>query len=315
MTNIILMLDVFLLTFAIILLLINYQQNRHTGQVERELGLRSHKEKNHTPTLGGIAIIISTIIFFSLIYWLDNHDLSLFLLLIVPFLGYGLLGFIDDYLILKRQNNEGISPLIKFLLQLLIAGIYFFIYLKSGYQTTISIGNWIIDFKFLYGIFILLAFSGFSNATNLTDGIDGLLGFSFLGVLVGYFIINQNLIISQFIAILTAAICAFLWFNRPKAKIFMGNTGALALGSVMVSIAIINKIETSIFVFGLLYVIEVISVILQVSYYKLSKGKRIFKMAPIHHHFEIVYGSERKTLWLMLLLQLIFTILGIIIYK
>lgn len=315
METVILMIDVFLLSISIILFLINYQKVNSIGQIERELGLRSHKAKNHTPTLGGIAILISTILFFTISAILNELDIKIYLLLIIPLLGYGILGFIDDWLILTKGKNDGISAGLKFFIQIVIAAIYFMIYLGYQFDTSIDLIFLKIDLKFLYGIFLLLAFSGFSNATNLTDGIDGLLGTSFILVLLSYALLSNQLIIQQFIAIMISAIMGFLVFNLPKAKIFMGNTSALAFGAVMVSIAVIIKFEISIFIFGFLYLLEVMSVMMQVSYYKLTKGKRIFKMAPLHHHFEIIYNSETKALKLMILIQILSCIFGLIIFK
>lgn len=315
METVILMIDVFLLSISIILFLINYQKVNSIGQIERELGLRSHKAKNHTPTLGGIAILISTILFFTISAILNELDIKIYLLLIIPLLGYGILGFIDDWLILTKGKNDGISAGLKFFIQIVIAAIYFMIYLGYQFDTSIDLIFLKIDLKFLYGIFLLLAFSGFSNATNLTDGIDGLLGTSFILVLLSYALLSNQLIIQQFIAIMISAIMGFLVFNLPKAKIFMGNTTALAFGAVMVSIAVIIKFEISIFIFGFLYLLEVMSVMMQVSYYKLTKGKRIFKMAPLHHHFEIIYNSETKALKLMILIQILSCIFGLIIFK
>ena len=315
METVILMIDVFLLSISIILFLINYQKVNSIGQIERELGLRSHKAKNHTPTLGGIAILISTILFFTISAILNELDIKIYLLLIIPLLGYGILGFIDDWLILTKGKNDGISAGLKFFIQIVIAAIYFMIYLGYQFDTSIDLIFFKIDLKFLYGIFLLLAFSGFSNATNLTDGIDGLLGTSFILVLLSYALLSNQLIIQQFIAIMISAIMGFLVFNLPKAKIFMGNTSALAFGAVMVSIAVIIKFEISIFIFGFLYLLEVMSVMMQVSYYKLTKGKRIFKMAPLHHHFEIIYNSETKALKLMILIQILSCIFGLIIFK
>lgn len=315
METVILMIDVFLLSISIILFLINYQKVNSIGQIERELGLRSHKAKNHTPTLGGIAILISTILFFTISAILNELNIKIYLLLIIPLLGYGILGFIDDWLILTKGKNDGISAGLKFFIQIVIAAIYFMIYLGYQFDTSIDLIFLKIDLKFLYGIFLLLAFSGFSNATNLTDGIDGLLGTSFILVLLSYALLSNQLIIQQFIAIMISAIMGFLVFNLPKAKIFMGNTSALAFGTVMVSIAVIIKFEISIFIFGFLYLLEVMSVMMQVSYYKLTKGKRIFKMAPLHHHFEIIYNSETKALKLMILIQILSCIFGLIIFK
>ena len=165
--------------------------------------------------------------------------------------------------------------------------------------------------KFLYGIFILLAFSGFTNATNLTDGVDGLLAGTFSFILIGLFLITSNSDIRNLISIIFSGICAFLYFNLPKAKIFMGDTGSLAIGSLFVSLLVILKLEVFLFIFGLVYVLETLSVMLQVGYFKYSKGKRIFKMAPLHHHFELSGWKENKVVTIFSLITLILCIIGV----
>ena len=305
----------FILTFLFLLFIIYFQQKRKIGQTEREEGLISHKEKNNTPIFGGLAFNTVIVIFLTFLLFKTKLDIHIYLLLIIPLIGYSTLGFVDDLIILKSKKNNGIKPNLKFLIQIFIAVIYFIIYLIFNFDTTINLGFINVELKFLYGIFILLAFSGFTNATNLTDGIDGLLAGSFSIILIGLFFIVKDLNVKYIIGIIFASLSAFLYFNLPKAKIFMGDTGSLGIGSLYVSILIITKLEYLMFIFGLLYIIEVLSVVIQVSYFKLTKGKRIFKMTPLHHHFEIVFSSEKKTLLLFYLITIISVVLGLILYR
>lgn len=309
------MLFSFGLTFVILVVLINYQKKNRIGQTVREEGLKTHREKNNTPIFGGVAfnIVISLLISYLLI--INVIDVYVYLLIIVPLIGYSTLGFIDDYIILKNKKNNGIKPNLKFLIQIVIAIIYFIIYLLFEFDTDINLGFIHIELKFLYGIFILLAFSGFTNATNLTDGIDGLLAGSFSIVLIGLFLIVKEEYMRVIISVIFASLSAFLYFNLPKAKIFMGDTGSLGIGAIFVSLFIILKLEYLMFIFGLLYIIEVLSVIIQVGYFKITKGKRVFKMTPLHHHFEITLCSEKKTLFLFYFITIISTVLALVIYR
>lgn len=309
-----LMLLTFILTFLILNWLINYQKRNRVGQIEREEGLRSHKEKNKTPIFGGVAFVLSYLIVFTFLLIIDEINIYIYLLIVMPMTSFSLLGFIDDYLILKYKKNEGIKPNIKFLIQIIISTLFFIIYLILNFDTTINLFFITIDLKFLYGIFILLAFSGFTNATNLTDGVDGLLAGTFSFILIGLFLITENSDIRNLITIIFSGICAFLYFNLPKAKIFMGDTGSLAIGSLFVSLLVILKLEVFLFIFGLVYVLETLSVMLQVAYFKYSKGKRIFKMSPLHHHFEIVFNSEIKTLILFYLFTITTVICGVLLF-
>lgn len=309
-----LMITTFVITFLFLVWLIKFQTIKKIGQTERAEGLETHKKKNNTPIFGGLAFVLAFSIVLTFLLIINQINIYYYLLIVFPMISYGLLGFTDDYLILKRKTNNGIQPNVKFSIQIIIAIIYFAIYLLFDFDTTIFIGFKTINLKFLYGMFILLSFSGFTNALNITDGIDGLLAGTMSFILIGLYLIIKDIYIREVIAIFFAGLCAFLYFNLPKAKIFMGDTGSLALGSIFVSLFIILKLEILMFVFGLVYCIETLSVILQVLYFKITKGKRIFKMAPIHHHFEITLGSEVKTLVLMYSFTILTVILGIVIY-
>lgn len=308
------MIITFFLSFSFTLYIIERQKVLKVGQIERELGLRSHKVKNNTPTLGGISFLIVTSLIFIFISLFNKFDFKITFLILLPFISYGILGLIDDLLIIKYKNNKGISPILKFLIQIFIAAIYFIVYLSLDFSTKLDLIFFEIDLKFMYGIFILLAFSGFSNATNLTDGIDGLLVGTFLIAISFFFYFSVYSEINYFIGILFSSLIVFFYFNYPKAKIFMGNVGSLSLGGALVSIAVIMKMEVALFIVGFLYVIEALSVIIQVGYFKISKGKRIFKMAPIHHHFEIVFKSEILTLLVFYTFMTIMVFIAFLIF-
>lgn len=309
----ILMILTFIITFFGIIFLIKYQKNRKIGQYEREEGLDTHKAKKNTPIFGGLAFILSITISISILLITKEIDILKYLLIVFPFLFFGLIGFLDDYLILKKKHNSGISPNIKMFLQIIISIVFFIVYLLLKFDTSIDFIGFKIDFKFMYGIFILLSFAGFTNATNLTDGMDGLLAGVLSIIMIGLYLVSKSNLEQQLIAISFSALCAFLYFNLPKAKIFMGNVGSLALGALFVSLCIVFKQEILLFTFGIIFVIETFSVVLQVYYFKLTKGKRIFKMAPIHHHFEIVFKSEIKTLFLFYLFTIFSVVIGFLI--
>lgn len=286
------------------------------GQSIREEGPRNHLNKKGTPTMGGIMIFLLTIIMWT-IFLINNFNNYLeILLLLISFVGFMIIGLLDDLLIIIKHNNEGIKPQIKFLLQLLISAISFFIILLIKQNTIINFFGYKIDLNFVYGIFLLFAYSGFSNATNLTDGLDGLLGGSYLIVsfglcLIAYF--NQNYNVLYFSISLIVSLITFLIFNLPKASIFMGDTGSLSLGAVFVSMFVLLDMDILIFIFGLLYLIEVISVMLQVWFFKKTSGKRLFKMTPIHHHLEIVGLKDIQIDVICWIISLVFVVGGLVL--
>lgn len=303
----------FIFTFLLLIFIINYQKKRMIGQYEREEGLVSHKVKKNTPIFGGVAFIFS--IFISITILLINKEIDIlkYLMIVFPMLSFGLIGFVDDYFILKKKHNSGISANVKLFLQIIISILFFVLYLLLKFDTSIDFIIFKIDIKFMYGIFILLSFSGFTNAANLTDGMDGLLAGVLSIILIGVFLVSKTNLEQQIVAIIFSSLCAFLYFNLPKARVFMGNVGSLALGALFVSIMVLFKQEMLMFIFGLIFIIEAFSVVLQVSYFKITKGKRIFKMAPIHHHFEIILGSEIKTLFLFYLATIFTVVMGLLI--
>ena len=288
------------------------------GQSVRTLGPKEHYKKSGTPTMGGIIILICILIFYSLlIIELKNYfhiELNKCFLILIPIILYAVVGLVDDYLIVFRHNNDGIRPNIKFILQLIIAVIVYFMYLSIYYTNHLNFFGIMIDLKFLYGVFIVFLLVGVSNATNLTDGIDGLLGInsiiSYLGFMIlGIYKGEISVAVFSFCAVI--ALCAFLLFNLPPAKLFMGNIGSLFIGAGLVMMSIVLHVEILLIFIGFVYFIEVISVILQVWFFKKKNGERLFKMSPIHHHLELSGFSELEIDISFGVLQFIMTVIGV----
>lgn len=254
-----------------------------------------HHSKVGTPTMGGLIFIIPVTILMLILFLTKRINISYNLIIILfTFICYGLIGFIDDYLIIRRNNNAGLSENAKLLLQVLIAIIFFYLFMRSGNEPLI----WIhtlgikINIGWFYGLFILLVLLSSSNAVNLTDGLDGLAGGLSVIAYLAFGLITWNTgwlegyeDIAIFIFILIGALLGFLLFNLNPAKVFMGDTGSLALGATLGSIAILTRHELLLVLIGIVFVIETMSCVIQRIYYKFTK-KRIFLMTPIHHTFE-----------------------------
>lgn len=285
------------------------------GQTIREEGPKSHQKKTGTPTMGGVMIILSilttTII---IITKFLSFTVEVWLLLFVLF-GYGILGFLDDFIKVVLKRNLGLTSKQKLAGQLLIAIIFYISLVQIGFPTEISIPATQISFDigWLYFPLIIFMLVGASNAVNLTDGLDGLvagtgaIAFGAFAVLAW----NSNLIgIAIFCAAVVGAVLGFLVFNAHPAKVFMGDTGSLALGGAIAAVAILTKLEVLLIIIGGIFVIETLSVILQVASFKLT-GKRIFKMSPLHHHYELSGWSEWRVVVTFWLVGMLFAILGI----
>lgn len=275
------------------------------------LFVKKHIKKQGTPTMGGFIFIIPTILTILILLlmnrltWTNN----LFIILFV-FLSYGCLGFVDDYLKIKRGNNKGLSEFVKLFMQLIIAMVFFYIYVKSGHDTELYIYTLGIRFEmgWLYGIFLLFILVASSNAVNITDGLDGLAGgLSLIAFLaLGLISWNSKLImgyeeIAVFCFILVGALLGYLFFNTHPAKIIMGDTGSLALGATMASIAVLTKHEITFIIIAGVFIIETLSDIIQWISIKYT-GKRAFLMAPLHHHFEKLGWQENdivKSYWVV----------------
>lgn len=254
-----------------------------------------HHSKVGTPTMGGLIFIIPVVILIIVLFVTKRISVSYNLFIVLfTFLGYGLIGFVDDYLIIKRNNNAGLSESMKLFLQVLISIIFFYLFMRSGNEPLI----WIhtlgikINIGWFYGLFILLVLLSSGNAVNLTDGLDGLAGGLSVIAYLAFGIITWNTgwlegyeDIAIFIFLLIGSLLGFLVFNLNPAKIFMGDTGSLALGATLGSIAILTRHELLLVLIGIVFVIETMSCVIQRIYYKFTK-KRLFLMTPIHHTFE-----------------------------
>ena len=260
-----------------------------------------HADKDGTPTLGGLIFIIPTILTMLVLYLRGSLQMTHSLLIIIfVFISYALLGFVDDFLKIKLKNNDGLSIAQKLFIQVLIALVFFYIYMKGGGSTSLVITSLGInvDLKWFYGIFILFLLVGSSNAVNLTDGLDGLaaglslIAFMSFGIITwGTTWVSGYQEMAIFCFILVGSLLGFLVFNIHPAKVFMGDTGSLSLGATLAAIAILTKHELSLALIGGVFVIETLSVILQLIAIK-KFGHKIFLMTPLHHHFEKLGWEE-----------------------
>ncbi|WP_047981404.1 phospho-N-acetylmuramoyl-pentapeptide-transferase [Ornithinibacillus contaminans] len=310
----------FLITVLLSPILIPFLRRLKFGQSIREEGPKSHMKKTGTPTMGGIIIVIS-IVLTSLImankYGDGEISYELGLLLFV-LLGYGLLGFLDDFIKVALKRNLGLTSKQKMIGQLVIAIIFYLILKKQGFPTYIAIPGTDFQFELGFGYAILIVFMlvGASNAVNLTDGLDGLLSgtaaiaFGAFGILAWY--LNPHAEVALFSIAIVGALLGFLVFNAHPAKVFMGDTGSLALGGAIAAVAILTKLEILLVIIGGVFVMETLSVIIQVISFK-TTGKRVFKMSPLHHHYELVGWSEWRVVTTFWSLGLIFAALGIYI--
>jgi phospho-N-acetylmuramoyl-pentapeptide-transferase len=302
------------------------------GQPIREDGPQTHFSKVGTPTMGGLMIIAFSTLSTSLLADLSNMYIWICLLV---FLAFGALGFLDDYTKVSKQNYRGITARRKMALQIIVsilacAGIAF--YTGGKYSTIVTIPffkNLLLDLSYFYIFFALTVIIGTSNAVNLTDGLDGLaasvtmisfIAFAIISYLVGNSVASHYLQLIYIpdageLTVLCAAIIGsclgFLWYNCYPAEVFMGDTGSISLGGLLGTIAVIVKHEIVLAIIGGVFVIETLSVIIQVLYFKKTGGKRILLMAPIHHHFEKKGWPETKVVIRFIILAIIFSLIGL----
>lgn len=289
-----------ILSFAISVVLgpivIPFLRRLKVGQTVRDEGPQSHLKKNGTPTMGGILILISVVI--TSLFFVKDYPKIIPILFLT--LGFGLVGFLDDYIKVVLKRSMGLRAWQKFALQIVVTGIFVFYLLQ---YTDVSLAMKVpflngvyLDFGWLNIPILFFVVIGTVNGTNFTDGLDGLA--SSVTVLVATFFtvvaIGTNSGIEPITCAVVGALLGFLLFNVHPASVFMGDTGSLALGGFVAATAYMMQMPIYIVIVGFIYLIEVVSVILQVSYFKMTGGKRIFKMAPIHHHFELCGWSETR---------------------
>lgn len=313
----------FLIAFVLAPWLIQKLQDIKLGQQVREDGPKSHLTKSGTPTMGGILIVFSVVL--STLLWADLANAYVWLVLLAM-VGFGGIGFADDYLKFIKARSKGLSATQKIVAQLSLAlAIALILYFLPGYSAKLNVPffkSFMPDLGWFYVVFAVLVIVGSSNAVNLTDGLDGLaigpvmisaLAYTIVAYMVGHRVMSDYLLIPHIegageVAVFTAAILGsslgFLWFNTYPASVFMGDVGSLPLGAALGTVAVISKHELLLLLVGGVFVIEAVSVIFQVVSYK-SRGKRIFLMAPIHHHFEMKGWEEPKVvvrLWIIAIL-------------
>jgi len=311
----------FLLSTAFGLIAIPLLKKIKAGQ-RINIYVENHQKKSGTPTMGGLIFIIPTIITTIILLLTDKIEFSVNLLIVMfVFISYGLIGFLDDYLSIKQNQNKGLSQTQKLLLQFIVALIFYILYRQytdanSTLEITLLNIEWKLDW--FYGIFILFLLVGSSNAVNLTDGLDGLAGglsaiaFLAFGLISwGSYWIEGYQDIGIFCFILVGSIMGFLVYNTNPAKVFMGDTGSLTLGATLATVAILTSHEISLAVIGGIFVIETLSVIIQITSVVLFK-KKIFLMTPIHHHFERLGWREGDIVKLFWIIGFILCLLALI---
>lgn len=287
----------FAITVAVMPMFIGYFQMKKQGQTTREDGPTWHNVKTGTPTMGGLVFLVASFITSLLVgLWKQELTPSLLIILFILVL-YGILGFLDDFIKVFKKRNLGLNSRQKLIGQIIGGLVFYFVYRSEGLPDTLDLfGVVTLPLGIFYGVFVIFWLVGFSNAVNLTDGIDGLV--AGLGTIsfATYAIIawkQQQFDVVIICLSVIGGLLGFFPYNRKPAKIFMGDVGSLALGGLLAAISIILRQEWTLLLIGLVYVCETASVILQVASFKLF-GKRIFKMSPIHHHFEMCGWSEWK---------------------
>lgn len=305
----------FLICVILSPLIIPFLRGLKFGQSIREEGPKSHQKKSGTPTMGGvmvlIAIVIATLV---MIGQFSVLSVEIYLLLLVT-VGFGVLGFLDDFIKVVLKRNLGLTSKQKLIGQLVIATIFYIVIKQLDYSTELAIPGTSLAFDI--GIFylplVIIMLVGASNAVNLTDGLDGLLAGTAAISFGAYSVIafgSGQTDIALFSAAVVGSVLGFLVFNAHPAKVFMGDTGSLALGGAIAAVAILTKMEILLVIIGGVFVIETLSVIIQVISFK-TRGKRIFKMSPLHHHYELSGWSEWRVVVTFWLIGLLCAVLGI----
>lgn len=295
------------------------------GQTIREVGPSWHKNKQGTPTMGGIMFIIGSsvaaIICIAFLWLNGGAETQLMLVKVMAgalmAVGFGIVGFLDDYISIKKHRNLGLTEIQKLILQFIIVGAYLLsVALAGGTTETVIPFLGSVDLGFFYYILAAVFIVGMVNAVNFTDGIDGLNTSVTLVVALVFSVIAMLLNrvgLSLYAAAIVGAMIGFLFWNANPAKVFMGDTGSLFLGGAVCALAFGVDMPILLILIGIIYIVEILSVVLQVTYFKISHGKRIFKMAPIHHHFEMCGWNENKICFVFSGVTLLAGIIGVLL--
>ena len=295
------------------------------GQTIREVGPSWHKNKQGTPTMGGIMFIIGSsvaaVICIAFLWLNGGAETQLMFVKVVAgalmAVGFGIVGFLDDYISIKKHRNLGLTEIQKLILQFIIVGAYLLsVALAGGTTETVIPFLGSVDLGFFYYILAAVFIVGMVNAVNFTDGIDGLNTSITLVVALVFSVIAMLLNrvgLSLYAAAIVGAMVGFLFWNANPAKVFMGDTGSLFLGGAVCALAFGVDMPILLILIGIIYIVEILSVVLQVTYFKISHGKRIFKMAPIHHHFEMCGWNENKICFVFSGVTLLAGIIGVLL--
>ena len=295
------------------------------GQTIREVGPSWHKNKQGTPTMGGIMFIIGSsvaaVICIAFLWLNGGAETQLMLVKVTAgalmAVGFGIVGFLDDYISIKKHRNLGLTEIQKLILQFIIVGAYLLsVALAGGTTETVIPFLGSVDLGFFYYILAAVFIVGMVNAVNFTDGIDGLNTSVTLVVALVFSVIAMLLNrvgLSLYAAAIVGAMIGFLFWNANPAKVFMGDTGSLFLGGAVCALAFGVDMPILLILIGVIYIVEILSVVLQVTYFKISHGKRIFKMAPIHHHFEMCGWNENKICFVFSGVTLLAGIIGVLL--
>ena len=320
--QIILIIASFVLSVILGSIIIPILRNLKVGQTERDNGLKSHLKKQGTPTMGGVIMAITTIVLSVISFFVYRYAQPEIAGKILPIvfitIGFGIIGFIDDFKKVVLKNTEGLKPMYK-IIGLLIISVLYVLYLEKflniGTDTYDPIlKQYIAMPTWLYIPFAIFVLLGTTNAVNLTDGVDGLASSVTAIIITCLTIISIKLGVTEITAIgmiLIGTCLGFLVFNKHPAKVFMGDTGSLLLGGAIAGMALYLKMPLLLVIIALIPIIETLSVILQVGYFTLT-DKRIFKMAPIHHHFELSGWKEGKVVLVFCIITVIACILGLL---
>ena len=305
-----------LLSLVLCLLLgvpyIDFLKKKTIGQYVLDLAPEAHAKKQGTPTTGGVFIIAAIVMASIITLFMAQQMSNSAWIILITLLFLALAGLQDDYLKIKGKENKGLNPRGKLIRQILIALIPT-IYAMQHYGTVITLGSMSFDIGILYPVLAVFVITGASNAYNLTDGLDGLAAstgipaFAACGALA---YIGGHTDVAIISLAVIGALIGFLRYNKPKAQVFMGDTGSLALGGLLGTLAVLGRFELLLAIFGGVFVMETLSVIIQVTSYKLT-GKRVFKMSPIHHHFELCGHSEIQIVKEFSVVSLIFSIIAV----
>ncbi len=311
----------FLISIAVALFLLPILKKLKANQSINTYLRDTHKTKVGTPTMGGLIFIISSMITILLLLIFNKITINYSLIIVLfTFLSYGLIGFIDDYIIIVKKNNKGLTEGKKLFLQIIVSIIFFYLFMYAGNEPLLWIHtlNIKLDIGFFYGLLILFILVASSNAVNITDGLDGLAAglsaiafFTFGIISLGTGWLEGYESVAYFCFSLLGSLLGFLIFNTNKAKVFMGDTGSLALGATLASVAIITRHELLLILIGSVFVIETLSCIIQRTYYKLTK-KRFFLMTPIHHTFEKLGYKETDIVKIAWVVGIISSMLALI---